>query len=313
VSGVAVGVVFGLAAAVAIGVEQILMTYAARRWGTVKATFASVVIAFFLLIVFAIVTGASIPFRNNDLLPLLGGLGIAAAVAYLAQLESLRAGPLSVVTPIGATAGAMTVFYAFVLLGERPNAWQWVGIPLATLGAIFVSIDIQATHRFRIMSRGPFFAFVAVVVGSISNAVLRIPVREIGSMAAILFQRTFTVASIALVFVVMALKGRLPTAVAVTSSGVAASAGTPEPTLSLREKGGWLALLLAIGALDAAAFIFFAEGLQRADAWLIGILSQSGRVISVMGGFMLFHERLRRYQWIGVALVVAGLVLAVAG
>jgi drug/metabolite transporter (DMT)-like permease len=32
-----------------------------------------------------------------------------------------------------------------------------------------------------------------------------------------------------------------------------------------------------------------------------------------MGGFMLFHERLRRYQWIGVALVVAGLVLAVAG
>ena len=312
-SGVGVGVWFGLAAAVAIGVNQILMTYAARRWGTVKATFVSLVIAFFLLIVYAIVTRANIPFRDNHLLPLLGGLGIAAAIAYLAALESLRAGPLSVVTPIGATAGAMTVFYAFVLLGERPNAWQWVGIPLATLGAIFVSIDIQASHRFRIMSRGPFFAFLAVATGAISNAVLRIPVREIGSMAAILFQRTFTVASIALVFVVMALKGRLPTAVAVTSSGVAASAGTPEPTLSLREKGGWLALLLAIGALDAAAFIFFAEGLQRADAWLIGILSQSGRIISVMGGFLLFHERLRRHQWIGVALVVAGLVLAVAG
>jgi drug/metabolite transporter (DMT)-like permease len=279
----------------------------------VKATFVSLVIAFFLLIVYAIVTRANIPFRDNDLVPLLAGLGIAVAVGYLAMLESLRAGPLSVVTPIGATAGAMTVFYAFVLLGERPNAWQWVGIPLATLGAIFVSIDIQATHRFRIMSRGPFFAFLAVATGAISNALLRIPVREIGSMAAILFQRTVTVAFIGLVFMVMARKGRLPTAVAVTSAGVAASAGTPEPTLSLREKGGWLALLLAIGVLDAAAFIFFVEGLQRADAWLIGILSQSGRVISVMGGFVLFHERLRRYQWIGVALVVAGLVLAVAG
>lgn len=132
-------------------------------------------------------------------------------------------------------------------------------------------------------------------------------------MAAIVFQRTSTVAFIAVVFVVMARKGRLPTAVAVTSAGVAAPAGTPEPLLSLRAKRGWLALLLTIGFLDAAAFIFFAEGLQRADAWLIGILSQSGRVISVMGGFLLFHERLRRYQWIGVALVVAGLVLAVAG
>jgi drug/metabolite transporter (DMT)-like permease len=111
----------------------------------------------------------------------------------------------------------------------------------------------------------------------------------------------------------MMVRGRLPTAVAVTSAGVAATAGTQNLVPSLREKGGWLALLLAVGVLDAAAFIFFAEGLQRADAWLIGILSQSGRVISVIGGFMLFHERLRRYQWVGVGLVVAGLVLAVAG
>ena len=307
------GALFGLAAAVALGINQILMTYAARRWGTVKATFASLVIAFFLFIIFAIVTGADIPFRGNDLFPLLGGLGVAAAVAYLAALESLRAGPLSVVTPIGATAGAMTVLFAFVLLGERPNALQWVGIPLATLGAVFVSLDIQSTRKITLISRGPVFAFLAVASGAISNAVLRVPVRELGSMAAIVFQRTSTVAFIAVVFVVMARRGRLPTAVAVTSAGVAAPAGTPEPLLSLRAKRGWLALLLTIGFLDAAAFIFFAEGLQRADAWLIGILSQSGRVISVMGGFLLFHERLRRYQWIGVALVVAGLVLAVAG
>ena len=132
-------------------------------------------------------------------------------------------------------------------------------------------------------------------------------------MAAILFQRTSTVACIGLVLVVMARKGRLPTAVAVTSAGVAASAGTSKTVLSFRGEGGWMALLLAVGALDAAAFIFFVEGLQRADAWLIGILSQSGRVISVMGGFLLFHERLRRYQWIGGVLVVIGLVLAVAG
>ena len=92
-SGVAVGVVFGLAAAVAIGVEQILMTYAARRWGTVKATFASLVIAFFLFIMYAIVTEANIPFRDNDLIPLLVGIGIAAAVAYLAQLAGFQARP----------------------------------------------------------------------------------------------------------------------------------------------------------------------------------------------------------------------------
>ncbi len=307
------GALFGLAAAAALGVNQILMTYAARRWGTVKATFASLVIAFFLFIVFAIATGADIPFRDNDLLPLLFGLGIAAGVAYLAQLESLRAGPLSVVTPIGATSGAMTVFFAFVLLGERPNALQWVGIPIATLGALAVAVDIQSATRIRLISRGPIFAALAVVSGAISNAVLRVPVRDLGSMAAIIFQRSFTVALIAIVFIVMARKGTLPSAVAVTSAGIASPAGTIEPTLSSNARRRWVALLFLIGFLDAAAFIFFVEGLQRADAWLIGILSQSGRVIAVIGGLVLFHERLRNYQWLGVAFVVGGLVLAVAG
>ncbi len=307
------GALFGLAAAVALGVNQVLMTFAARRWGTVKATFGSLVIAFLLFIIFAIATGADIPFRGNDLLPLLGGLGVAAAVAYLAQLESLRAGPLSVVTPIGAASGAMTVLFAFVLLGERPSVLQWVGIPVATLGVVAVSVEYQSAKRIRLISRGPIFAALAVVSGAISNAVLRIPVRELGSMAAIIFQRTSTVAFIAIVFALMARKGTLPTRVAVTSAGVAAPAGTPEPLLSSKTKRGWIALLVVIGFLDAAAFIFFAEGLQRADAWLIGILSQSGRVIAVTAGFVLFHERLRSYQWAGVALVVGGLVLAVAG
>ena len=34
-------------------------------------------------------------------------------------------------------------------------------------------------------------------------------------------------------------------------------------------------------------------------------------MIAVAGGYLLFHERLRPTQWIGVFLTVAGLVLAV--
>jgi drug/metabolite transporter (DMT)-like permease len=307
------GALFGAAAAVALGVNQILMTYAARHWGTVRATFAGLFIAFLIFITFTLATDANLPVRGNDLFPLLFGIGIAAGLAYLAQLESLREGPISVVTPIGATAGAMTVFYAFVLLGERPSALQWVGIPLATAGAVAVSLDLGSGPRFKLISRGPIFAFMAVATGAISNAVLRIPVRELGTMAAIVYQRSFTVALVGIVFYLMVRRGRL-TAMA---AGCPAPVGPGPASFSAHDRDeslrwAWL-LLVVVGFLDAAAFIFFAEGLQRADAWLIGILSQSGRVIAVVGGFVLFQERLRRHQWLGISLVVVGLVLSVTG
>ncbi len=303
-----VGVLFGIATAVALGVNQILMTFAARRWGTVRATLASLFIAFVLFIAFAFATDANLPFRGNDLFPLIFGIGIAAGFAYLAQIESLREGPLSVVTPIGATAGAMTVFYAFFLLGERPSMLQWVGIPLATAGAVAMSLERGAGYKIKLIGRGPFFAFIAVATGAISNAVLRIPVREIGSMAAIVFQRSFTVALVGIVFYVMARRGRL--------RAIAGDGAPGSDFVGIGNRGGslrWASLLGVIGFLDAAAFICFAEGLRRVDAWLIGILSQSGRVIAVVGGFVLFNERLRTHQWLGVALVVGGLVLAVTG
>ena len=307
------GALFGILAAVALGINQILMTYAARRWGTVKATFFSLLIAFVGFIGFTIITDADIPFRGNDLVPLLAGLGVAAGIAYLAQFTSLREGPLSVVAPVGATSGAMTVLFAFILLGERPNFIQWVGIPIATIGAIAVSIELRSDRKIQLISKGPIYAGLAVVSGAISNAVLRIPVRELGPMAAIIFQRAFTVALIAMVFASMARGGRLPVTIAAATGTSKAS-----PTSFLDESNPqsrrlWAGLLLVIGILDAAAFIFFAEGLQRADAWLIGILSQSGRVIAVIGGFTLFHERLRKHQWTGVALVLLGLTLAVSG
>ena len=76
-------------------------------------------------------------------------------------------------------------------------------------------------------------------------------------------------------------------------------------------RNGWL--LGVVGLIDAVSFISFGYGLAYAPARLIGILSQSGRVIAVVGGVIFFHERLHRLQWAGVARVGAGLVMSIAG
>ena len=74
---------------------------------------------------------------------------------------------------------------------------------------------------------------------------------------------------------------------------------------------GWL--LGLVGLIDAVSFISFGYGLAHAPAWLIGIISQSGRVIAVIGGVMFFNERLQSLQWTGVALVMVGVAMSIAG
>ena len=312
------GVVYGLLAAATLGINQILITIASRRWGTVRSSLATLVIAFFAVLVLALAQGAEIPLDADGLVPLLLGLGLAAAIAYVTQYQSLRIGPVAVVSPIGATAGAVTVLFAFLLLGERPTLVQWIGIPIATLGAVLISLEIDTkTLMARLVSIGAVFAAVSVITGSISNAVLRVPVREIGGLQSILFQRAFTIAFVLLAFIAIARRGRLeseeavaiiqePSAPATSSRLAATSLATMSTTKA------WLFLGI-VGLLDAAAFVFFTQGLLVAPAWLIGLLSQSGRVIAVVGGLVLFREHLRNPQWVGIALVAVGLVLAVAG
>lgn len=290
------GALFALGTALSLGVNQILTTYAVRRWGTVKTTFATLAIAFGIFIALALAAGTEVPIRGNHLMTLLAFLSASVGLGYLASFAGLREGPLSVVSPIGATAGVATVLFAFFLLSERPSPIQWVGIPTAAAGAVAVSMERDSRRKLELVGRGPLYAALAVVLGSASGALVRIPVRELGSMETILLMRGLTVAVVALALAA-------PVRARPSNRRV-------QPRLGLLRAA---ALLLVIGALDAAAFLFYAEGLQRTDAWLVGLVSQSGRAISVVGGFLLFAERLRKHQWLGVTLVAAGLAMAVAG
>lgn len=304
------GALFGALAAVVLGVNTILIALSARWWGVWRTTAATLVIAFAVLLVFAGITGTAIPLDAGGLLPLMAVLGFAAGASYFASHQSLKLGPVSVVSPIGTTTGAMTVVFAFAFLGERPDLIQWIGIPVATLGVLFLSLEFKPGGQARLIGLGPMFALLGVVTGAVSNAGLRIPVRDIGPLQAIITQRFFTVTYLLIVMAFVIRAGRLRKTQEVDST---AAATTPiaEPVTSSRYFRPRALILLVVGLLDAVAFVAFAEGLARAPAWLIGLLSQSGRVIAVAGGYLLFHERLRFTQWIGVFLTVAGLVLVV--
>ncbi len=74
------------------------------------------------------------------LLPIIGA-GVTDAFAVLAFLYAVqvKSSTLPIISAISGFAGAVTVICAFILLKERPEKNQWLGITLAVIGVIALS------------------------------------------------------------------------------------------------------------------------------------------------------------------------------
>ena len=298
------GVIFGFVTAVTLGINYLLTAVVTRRFGVLRSTAVTLTLALLVMVAWAILIDVPLEIDADHVI-LLVFLGSCVGGTFLCGYMALRLGPISVVSPIGALSGAMTVVYSFWLLGERPGAVQWAGIPIAVLGAVLASLVIERGTRIRLVTWGPVFAMIGVLVGSISNAGLKIPIREgVDSSLTVITQRVFTVAVVLLVFVVFSrvIEQR-------RRRGESRFEGSDQVRITWRT--GWL--LGVVGLIDGVSFISFGYGLAHAPAWLIGIISQSGRVIAVVGGVMFFKERLHSLQWAGVGLVMVGVAMSIAG
>ena len=298
------GVIFGFVTAVTLGINYLLTAVVARRFGVVRSTAITLSLALLVMVVWAILV--DVPVRmTSDHLILLIFLGSCVGGTFLCGYMALRLGPISVVSPIGALSGAVTVLYSFWLLGERPGPVQWAGIPVAVLGAVLASLVIERGAKVRLITWGPVFAMIGVLVGSVSNAGLKIPIRDgVDSSLTVITQRVFTVVVVLLVFVVFS-------RVAEQRRRRGDSRSEANPPVKITWRSGWL--LGLVGLIDGVSFISFGYGLAYAPAWLIGIISQSGRVIAVVGGVMFFNERLHSLQWTGVSLVMVGVAMSIVG
>ena len=295
------GIIFGFITAVTLGINRLLTAVVARRFGVLRSAAVTLTFALLVMVAWAILIDVPIEMTTDHLI-LLTFLGTCVGASFLGSYMALRLGPISVVTPIGSLGTAMTVVYSFWLLGERPGAVQWAGIPIAVLGAVLVSLVIERGTGIRLVTWGPVFALIGVFVGSLSNAGLKIPIRDgVDSSLTVITQRVFTVAFVLLVLVVFS---RL---------GLRRRRGKDDPQFQTRItwRTGWL--LGLVGLIDGVSFISFGYGLAHAPAWLIAIISQSGKVLSVIGGVIFFKERLRRLQWAGVGLILVGVMMSLLG
>jgi drug/metabolite transporter (DMT)-like permease len=287
----------GFSAALAWGVTDTVATFASRRIGSLRATAGAVLTSVAVLWALAVASGTGPPGEPAIVLASLA-CGALAGLAYLAFFTALRHGPISVVSPVVATYGGLTVALSIWLLGESPAPLQVAGVALATGGVVLVSITFREGLRSaRPVSRGVAYAVVALVAFAVGTVVMSGPIRQVGWLPVLLVARTTNAGLVCLILLVMR---RLRPADPVSAEG---------RPVDRRALG----LVVLAGLLDVAAFVAFAVGLEIAPTWLIGITSSFGPVVAVAAGVLLLDERPRPVQWLGLGLLALSVFLIALG
>ncbi len=292
-----IGLELGLIAALCWGSTDVSAAIAGRRLGSLRVAAIVQVTSLFAIVVICLIQGSWFPTKPEDIL-VSAVTGVVAAGAYLSFFTALRIGPLSVVSPVVAAYGGLTVLLAVLVRGETLTLLQAVGAALATIGVILTGLVSEGGWRsVRLAGRGIGFAIVALVCFAVLTIGLAGPIRSSGWLPVLLVARIANAATVMTVLVVVFVFR--PRAAAPLISG----STDRVPGLLV------VAVVAAVagGAFDIAGFVAYAIGLEQAPAWIVGLASSFGPVVSVIVAIVLWHEKLQPSQWLGLVGIALGL------
>ena len=285
---------YGLLSALSWGVSTLLAAVAARRIGALRTVVIGELAGLvgywtlFLLGHFSLRgVGASAW--------LLILAGVIAVAGYLAMYRGLESGHVGLVSAISACYGGVIAVLSVTLLRERLTAEAAVGIVATVAGVMLAVTQRRAAPKTPSAPGGP--SAPSTAVGAVFGLVAALCYGVGGFMIG-----RYTLNLGWLVPVVVARGGAM-----VILLGLLATPLRGPPVS--RPRGPGLAWALAAGLADAAGLVFFTRGDQVGLVAVTAAVSSAYPVIPLIGGLLIFRERLMRQQVGGAALIVAGLIL----
>jgi len=233
----------------------------------------------------AVVAGGSGPPGDGFWMPVVLG-SLAAVVGLGALYQGLAVGSMSVVAPISATSVIVPVVVGLAI-GDRPSAIQGVGIAVAIVGVILASREPAAPDGGRGAAAGVGLALLAAAGLGASLVALKAASDADPNWAALSFRLVMTVLILAAVL-------------------------ATRPSARRRRPGDLRAVVVA-GLLDGGATLLFATAFSRGLLSVVSVLGGLYPVVTVILAQTLLHERLARWQRLGVVAALAGVAMIAVG
>ena len=277
-------VLFGLAFAIGIGIADVISAGLTRTLGVLRTVFTLQMLGVAGMSVFALVTGQLEGLEASDVISM-AGLTVLVMFFYLGFYKALQLGPIALVGPIVAAHSAVVVVLAVVFLGEKISQWQLVAIGAIVAGVAMASIDVNAIRSGRnLIGLGVALAIVVSIAAGFWQFAIAAFSREIGWFAPVFFTRLFMV-------------------------------GLLTPVVVIRRERPWRGLnrklaiaVAAVAVLETLSLLAFTRGSEIGIVSIVAAASTAYPVIPIIGGIVLFKERLAAIQFAGLFVVTLGLL-----
>lgn len=211
-------------------------------------------------------------------------------LSWLLTFFALKALPISLASPIRASAPIFTLLGAVALFGESPSASQWLGIAL-TLAAYFAFSVIGRAEGIHFSRNRPVWMLIlGTLVGAVSGLYDK-QLLQGARLPAATMQLWFTIYNTLLQGILLAVFWR------------------PEQRQKTPFRWRWAIPAVAGLLLLADALYFRALAQPHALVSVVATLRRSNVVVSFAVGGLAFHERQRGKKAWALAGVLAGLFL----
>jgi drug/metabolite transporter (DMT)-like permease len=288
------GLLTGLTAALCWGTLDVITALGSRVVGSLRVTAGMQLVTAVIFGALVVVTGTVLP-DDSGSIALAALLGLIGAGAYLSYFTGLQFGPIAVVSGMVAAYGGLTVVLAVLIRGETLTALQAVGATIATIGVLMTAIAFDGGVRSaRFAGPGVVFALIALVLFALMAITTDVALESMTWLQVYGIARGVNAAIGITALVVLGLAGH---------------------RLAVRPTGGpaWsstrvIVAITVAGVLDVFGLIAFAAGLESAPTWMVGLASSFGPAITILFAVAFLGERLRPFQWLGLAGILAGMV-----
>lgn len=212
-------------------------------------------------------------------------LGLIGVTSAAALYRALALGPIAVVSPVVASYAALTVLLIVIFLGERLTVGQSAAIATTFVGVIVASTDLGEVRRT--LGRpveGVRYGLIATGGFAVWGFLYAAAVRATDGLGMILTLRAFSVLAL-VVYVLVRRTSFAP----------------------LRDRRA-LGLIVIVGVLDTGANVLLSLGIASGFASFVMTGSGAYPLIPALLAIAVLRERLAPNQYVGVAVLVAGLI-----
>jgi uncharacterized membrane protein len=216
-------------------------------------------------------------------------LGVVNAFATLTLYKGFEVGRLSIVSPIASSCPVVSIILAVLFLGESLTEPRLLGISLAIVGVILVSIQRGRVGTSERVSRGTIYAVIYLGLGGLLFFALKPVSTALGVFLPVLIMRWVSNLVLAVTFLAWKTKTKSPTPGAF-----------------------WFVFFVAL--FDTFANVMYVLGVTVGTVSIVSTMGGMFSAVTVLLAWVVLKEKLLRHQILGFAAITAGVcVLGIFG